>query len=401
MLQIPAKHASVVNEHALLQRPLRVLHIIPTLTGGGAENFLCALASQFDEGSIDVGLMSIYPTDLPEGNQQRFSSSLIRIERSGRYDLRFFWRMARKIREFRPDVVHAHLHNGKYWGRLAALIARVPIVIFTEHSPLGEKRIFPERIVDWFVNRVSDCIIVFTEDQRELLLHSEGIPSRKIVLIENGIPLPPEPTLQKRLHARRLLQAAENEFVILVLGRLEPIKNQQLALRAMQHLPDSTRERIRMFIIGGGTQEGPLRALAVSLGIADRIKFTGHCNDPIELLYGGDVLYMPSLVEGIPLAVLEAMSVGLPVICSPWTGAHNLLENGRLGIILSDWDPQSAARAFANAIDAPQILLTLSERARSRARSRYDIKRIARLHEALYRDLARRKNITGRAHAHE
>ncbi|MGZ3498946.1 MAG: glycosyltransferase family 4 protein [Vulcanimicrobiaceae bacterium] len=377
-------------------RALRVLHVIPTLTGGGAENFLCGLVSCFDERAVLTGIMTVYPTESPQGNEKLSTIPIIKIERRGRYDAGFFGRMVHGMREFRPDIVHAHLHNGKYWGRLAAMVARVPIVVFTEHSPRGEKRILPEIIVDPLVNRLTDAIITFTEHQRQLLIDSEHIPAAKLTVIENGIPLPPLPTRERWAAARRRMGARDDEFAVLVVGRLVPIKNKQLAVRAMEHLSAAARERVRAYIIGTGEEEEMLRELARSAGVADIVRFMGHRDDVVELLYGGDALYMPSLVEGMPLAVLEAMSVGLPVISSPWAGVANLLQGGELGTIISDWEPQNAARAFEDAMSSGAALRRMGEKARAFARERYDIRRIARVHEALYRDLACRKGLLPR-----
>src|SRR5512146_1423947 len=125
-------------------RRLRGLHVIPTLTGGGAEAFLCALAPSLDERSFDVAIMSVYPTEVPLPPDALRRIPIVKIERSGRYDPGFFGRMVAQMRAFQPDIVHAHLHNGKYWGRLAAMVARVPVVLFTEHNPCGEFRMLPE-----------------------------------------------------------------------------------------------------------------------------------------------------------------------------------------------------------------------------------------------------------------
>ncbi len=373
---------------------MRVLHVIPTLTGGGAENFLCALASSFDHQLIDVAIMVVYPSEVPTNFPGLETLPIIRIERHGRYDPKFFGRMVREIRKFHPDVVHAHLHNGKYWGRLAAMLARVPVVVFTEHSPRGEKRILPEIIVDAAVNRLSDGVIVFTEQQGKLLEQLEDVPAAKLKVIENGIPLPPLPSKELRAQARSALGAADDEFAVLLVGRLVPVKNMKLALRALEYSSARARGKLHIYIVGSGPEEAALTHMAQSAGAADRVRFMGYRGDATDLMYGGDVLYMPSLVEGMPLAVLEAMSVGLPVITSPWAGAAELLQDGALGTVLPDWDPETAALAFERAMDDPQALKAMSERALSFARERFAIARAARVHEQLYYSLARRRGLS-------
>lgn len=372
-------------------RPLRVLHVISTLTGGGAQNFLCALAEAFDESVVHTGIMPVYPTPVPSELRRSTHFDLISVDRKGRYDPGFLGRMLSGVRTFRPDIVHAHLHNGKYWGRLIAIAAHVPIVVFTEHSPKGDKRLLPEILVDEVLNRITDGVITFTNLQRSMLARVERIPPAKLRVIENGIPMPPAPDSRRRIDAKRRLGAAGNDYVILVLGRLEPIKNVQLAVRAMLHVPATSH--ILMCVIGDGSQMRELRALAKSLRVSQRVVFLGHQDDAIDLLYGGDALFLPSLVEGMPLAALEAMAVGLPVISTPWPGSDELLRNGEFGMVTTDWDAETAAAAFRDAATHAGDFREKGMRALQWARSHYDIRRSAREHEHYYAELAHRKGL--------
>ena len=373
--------------------PLKVLHVIPTLTGGGAENFLCALIAAFDESLVHTGVMPIYPTRVPFDDGQLRNIDVLRINRTGRYDAGFLSRMIRGIRRFRPDIVHAHLHNGKYWGRLTALAAHVPIVIFTEHSPQGEKRILPEIFVDEVLNRVTDGVITFTGRQRAMLETRERIPSKRLTVIQNGVPLPPPPDIRRRVHARAELGIGDDRFAICAVGRQEPIKNMQLGIRALREVSRDDLRRMQLCLIGDGSENPSLRALAHSLGVESHVTFLGHREDAVALLYGADALFIPSHVEGMPLAALEAMSVGVPVITTPWPGAEEVVDNGNVGILLADWNATTAAAAFVHASACRDLLRQIGERALHFARIRYDIRRAAREHERLYLELAQRKGL--------
>ncbi len=374
-------------------RPLRVLHVIQSLTGGGAENFLCALASSFDERNVNVALMSIYPTNVPLSAQALARIPVFKIERRGRYDSGFLGRMIQCIREYRPDIVHTHLHNGKYWGRLAALIARVPVILFTEHNPCGEHRILPEIAFDLVMNYLTAGIITFGEQQRALLARAEGLPASKAIVIENGIALPAPATSQLRERARRELGVAQHELAILVVARLIARKNQQLAIRAVECLPERERDRVRLFIAGSGEDGQMLRELASSSFARDRIVVMGNRPDAVDLLYGADIFYMPSLAEGMPLAMLEAMSVGVPVLSAPWTGVRELLRDGELGTILADWQPQTSAAAIRAFMQSPDEFAQRAARALEYVRAHHDIAQCARTHERLYQELARARGI--------
>jgi glycosyltransferase involved in cell wall biosynthesis len=372
---------------------MRVLHIIPTLTGGGAENFLCALITNFDEQIVTAGIMAIYPTDVPLPDEARARVPVIQIRRTGRYDPGFFGRMCKEIRAFRPDIVHAHLHNGKYWGRLAALCSRVPIVVFTEHNPCGEERIFPEFLVDVLVNRLTDGIVTFAERQRAVVSHAERLPLASVSVIENGIALPAPPQPQLREDARRALELHDETLAVVVLARLIKRKNQQLAIRMIRVLAPEARRRVRLFLTGGGQDEAELRRLAAAEGVSEHVAFLGHRDDATALLYGADVMYMPSLAEGMPLAMLEAMSIGVPIVSTPWTGVYELLRDGELGTIVNDWEPSSSARVLESFLASPAAFHAIADRASRYVRDKHDIRRVARLHEELYATLASRHGI--------
>lgn len=371
------------------ERPLRVLHVIQTLTGGGAEAFLCALLSRFDERAVQAGVMTVYPSEMPLSRDVRSRVSVISIDRRGRYDPLFFGRMVRAMRAFRPDIVHAHLHNGKYWGRLAALAARVPIIVFTEHDGCTRERILPEVAADLLINRLTHGICTFTEQHRLLIAKSERLPLDKVTVIENGITLPQAPTAALRAQARTKLHVRDDEVAVFVVARLIARKNQRLAIDALSTLEPEYRERVRLFVIGGGEDERLLRDLARASGARDRITITGERHDVVQLLYGADAFYMPSLWEGMPLAMIEALSIAVPVISTPWDGVSALLRGGELGTILPDWEPVTTADAVRRLLQSPREFQTVAQRSMHYVRSHYDITHVARLHESWYRELAR------------
>src|SRR5581483_7741638 len=100
---------------------MRVMHVLPTLTGGGAENFVASLTPHLNDRGMACSVMTIYPSETPREVSVLRAPEVLAIERSGRYDAGFFPRMIAAMRAWKPTVVHTHMHNGKYWGRLAAL----------------------------------------------------------------------------------------------------------------------------------------------------------------------------------------------------------------------------------------------------------------------------------------
>lgn len=367
---------------------IRVLHVLATLSGGGAEGLVASLVPLLNTSAVEARVMTIYPSALP-ADWDAQATPVFAVDRAHRYDLAFFARMVRMMREWRPTVVHTHMHNGKYWGRLAALVAGVPIVVHTVHDPSYTHRLPIEKIADRVLNWRTKAIVTFLERHRRFLSSFEHIPESKIVVIPNGIVMQSIADEAGRIRARAALAVPDEMLAILVVGRLQQLKNQHLAVQTMAALSAAVSARVVMYVIGAGPDAETLKDAIDRAGLVSKVHLLGFRSDVWELLAGGDLLFVPSLIEGMPLAVLEGLSAGLPVLTTPWGGVDELLDDGRWGTILADWDPASGAEGIARVLDDLDRVRAMAEAARGPARDRYDIRNVARMHESLYLRLLR------------
>jgi glycosyltransferase involved in cell wall biosynthesis len=371
------------------QRFLRVLHIVPTLGGGGAERLVATLTHHLRLVGIDAAIMTIDPSEV----QQPLSSEvpLVRVDR-GKGDLGFVGRMVSTIRQWKPAVVHTHLHKG-FWGRIAAIAAGVPVIVHTEHNPcfLADSVV---RILGYrALTMKTTAFITFSQFHRRYLAAHYGVPAKKISVICNGIVLSPEPGDAERSRARDRLRIGPNELAVFVVASLQPVKNHALAISAAARLSQLSPRNIRMYFFGTGEEEQRLRQMARELRVHERVIFSGYCSDVEELLPGADLFFMPSQTEGMPLAMLEAMSLGIPALATPWPGAAEFLEGGRLATILPGWDAESAASIITQMLAEPVRSRAKAREAQKFVRSEYDLTRIASLHRELYLDLLDRKSL--------
>lgn len=370
-----------------MRKAIRVLHVLPTLTGGGAEGFVASLLPHLRDRDIEPGVMAMYPTAIPENLAGSNAIPLIRIERTGRYDPWFFFRIVAAMRQWKPAVVHTHMHNGKYWGRLAAIICGVPVVVHTAHNPCNVNRLAVETFADRALNIKTAAIVTFFEQQRRFLASFERVSLNKVRVIANGIVHQPIPSDDDRRHARQILRAGQDDFIIFVVGRIERLKNQELAVRALGELPVSARHRTRFCILGTGPDKSLLERLCNELDLTAHIDLLGFRTDVPQLLAGADLMFMPSLSEGMPLALIEAMSAGVPVLTTPWIGAAELLADGKLGTIAEDWEPRTAARHIVEIMQSYPEVNSKALVAQQKVRSEYGIEKTASGHRALYREL--------------
>jgi glycosyltransferase involved in cell wall biosynthesis len=359
------------------------MHVIASLNGYGAEHFVVDLLPLLAASGADVAALTVYASGARPGDDGGFP--VFDAARARRMDLSFFPRMVRAMRGFRPDIVHTHMHNGKYWGRLAALAAGVPHIVHTEHDPnFGGPSI--ERAAASLLARRTSRFVAFSPGHRLRLAAAESIPLDKIAVIPNGIAFRPERP-DARARGRQLLQTGAAERAVIMVGRLEHQKNHELALRAFARLPAPLLRATRLYVIGAGSLDGALRTQVQDLGLADRVSFLGFRADALDLLSGADVLVMTSHREAMPIALIEAMSIGVPAVSTPWQGADEMLEGGALGYVASSFNPDTVSETLARALRDRPLAHSKADAARTKALHEYDVHTAARRHLNLYHSL--------------
>jgi len=364
------------------QQTPRVMHVIPSLNGYGAEHFVASLLPLLAAHGTAVAALTVYAngkTDSLDG------VPVFRAERRRRADVSFFPRMVAAMQRFRPDVVHTHMHNGKYWGRLAALAAGVRHIVHTEHDPNFNAARFERAAASVLVRRTSR-FVAFSTGHRQRLALAEGIPLEKIVVIPNGIAFRQE-LPNARDYGRRLLGADASERAIIMVGRLEHQKNHALALRAFARLLERSAQTCRLYIIGAGALEPLARSFVEEHDIAHKVVFMGFRTDALDLLAGADVLLMSSLREAMPIVLLESMSLSIPVVSTPWAGADEMLNAGALGYVAPGFEPEELAETLERALADPVQAAAKAAAAREKAHAEYDIRTAAHRHAELYRSL--------------
>jgi glycosyltransferase involved in cell wall biosynthesis len=256
-------------------------------------------------------------------------------------------RFAGALLRRRPQVFHAQQtwqRSGKY-ALVAARLARVPVTVATVqlYVELGSqpRDSRQRRLLGWSVDR----FIAPSEHVRMRLERDLGLPSRKIEVVHNAIDTaaarrPADPALRMELNG------GAHGPLVLVPARLDPQKGHRYLLQAAVEVPDVT-----FLLAGDGSERPVLLALAKSLGLGDRVVFLGYRADIPTLLAACDLVVLPSLYEGLPLSLLEAMAAGKPVIASRIGGVDELVADGENGLLVPPGDPHALAGAIRGLLD--------------------------------------------------
>ena len=375
---------------------MRVVHVCGDLGLYGAENVVALLMQHTREPDVELIAMTVNRSLHPEA-RERVGVPVVAIERNGRKDVTFLLRMVIALRRLRPDVVHTHGHHGRYWGRLAAVLAGVPHIVHTEHNPdltpPGPRRLFDG--LNRLLNPRTAAFVDFTPRRRAELAAAEGIPIDRIVVIPNGIPRV-EHVAGRRENARAALGLGADDIGIVVVARLFPQKRHDLSIDAVAALPAAVRNRVRLILIGDGPLRETLESRAKAAGLGDAVRFLGFRTDARELLAGGDIALLTSAREAMPLAIIEAMLERVPIVSTPWSGAQEMLGGGRYGSIAHGFTPAAVSAALSDALGDPVAAAGRATEALAYAASEFDVDAQARRYAALYRELSSRSRTAPR-----
>jgi glycosyltransferase involved in cell wall biosynthesis len=279
------------------------------------------------------------------------------------------------------DIVHAHMPRASVPGALLARLARVPVVISHEHgSALEGKRLrtFLDREV---VARLSTVMVAVSDWDRENLIARERIAPELIRVFPNGIADPEPPPI-----AAPVLARTAGTHLIGAVGRLFPEKGYPDLIRAVALLRDRGYE-LQCVILGDGPQEAALGDLIARLGVGDQVQLLGRREDAEQIIRELDVAVLCSVREGSPLAMLEYMAAGAPIVATAVGGVPELIDDRVQGLLVAAGSPESLCDGIAELLDDRALAARLGAAARVRRAAEFDIGGLVRRIEALYEEL--------------
>jgi glycosyltransferase involved in cell wall biosynthesis len=386
---------------------IRILRVIARLNVGGPAIHSTLLTERLDPSRYESRLVagSIEPG---EGDyldlHRRVLSGLITVPDLGREirglsDLRTLWALVRLIREFRPHVVHTHTAKAGAVGRAAALLCRVPVVVHTFHGHVlrgyfspARTRVFLE--IERRLGRRSSALIAVSPKVREELLDLRVGRPDDVHVVPLGLDLAKfRDFRQPRAEARAALGLPDDAFVTSIVARLVPIKAHEVFLEAARHLL-AVRPDAVFLVVGDGQRREELEALAAGLGLGESVRFLGWRADLERIYRASDVVVLTSKNEGSPVALIEAMAAGRPVVSTCVGGVPDVVTEGESGLLVEMDDAVGLARALARLAGDRALGEALGTAAQARVTARYDAGRLLDDMDALYMSLLRQAGVT-------
>jgi glycosyltransferase involved in cell wall biosynthesis len=313
-------------------------------------------------------------------------ADLHQVPAMSRLSLIYPGQLVKVLRSIAPDVVHSH---AGVWFKASrgARLADVPVVIHTEHGRRVPDRV-TDRLIDNLASRSTDVVIAVSEALAEVLRRQVLHDPRRLRVITNGVDvdrLRPSPDVAA---LRRALNIPDGTPVIGSIGRLEPVKNYQVALRALARIVDLDGAPPPLLVlVGDGSERGMLEELAKTLGIAGRVRFLGW-RDEVERLYGAfDLFTLSSRSEGTSISLLEAMSTGLCPVVTDVGGNRGVLGPDLASLLVSSDDDAALAAAWRRQLLDAELRRDFGRRARARVQRKFSLERMVENHVDIYRQL--------------
>jgi glycosyltransferase involved in cell wall biosynthesis len=379
-------------------KPIRVLHVTFNMSFGGTEAVIRELTARNEKGRVEHQVVCIDGNVGAIGEQLRERGvPVLVLKRRPGFDTGLIAALRDTIRGRQIDVVHCHQYTPWVYGCLGS-VGTPARVIFTEHGRFHPDRYRYKAVL---VNRVLAILtrqmVAISAATRDALARYEFLPRRRIKVIYNGIqPLEVDSGLVDRLRAE--LNLDSDVFVMGTVARLDPVKNQAMMLEAFARV-HGQHPKTRLVIVGDGPERQKLEDKAATLGVAESVIFTGFSETPALYLALMDLFLLSSDSEGTSMTLLEAMSLGLPVVATSAGGTPEIVDHGVTGMLA----PVGDCHAFASGIEAllsnPEQLEAQGAAGRVKFEKHYSVGSMARQYLECYaRLLGRPASFTGEPH---
>jgi glycosyltransferase involved in cell wall biosynthesis len=361
----------------------RVLHIIDSLHLGGAQEVVLNLAtcgsSRFRHEVATMHGRGIYWDRLKKAGIKVHSLSPHKFLPA--YLASIPWR----ILADKPDILHCHLIPSNIIAKPLGVLLGVPVIINHDHT--NDPHRIENKILlalDKSTNRFAHHIIAVAAACRDFLTTHESIPPRKISLVPNAIDLRRfSPGEASRDEVRRQLGLPAASHIVAGVGRLNPQKNFALFLDIAAQLAHRF-PGLHFLLAGNGPEEQMLREKASALGIANRVTFSGYVADTRLVYLAADVLLMPSRYEGLPMTLLEAMAMGLPVVASKLDGIAEVIGDGGEGFLVPSDDAALFVERTAALLADAELSSRISKNARAKIEASFSVERMTSSVEDIY-----------------
>jgi glycosyltransferase involved in cell wall biosynthesis len=365
-------------------RKIKILHLNAGTKLGGTETMLLRFLDKVDRNQFEVYIGAFFPGGqlLDEANKRkantillnnRDTTSLFRI-------LNGFVKLYKFLKKNRIDIIQIYGFWTNIGGRIAAKLAKVPVVITGQRTEDSWRKPI-HSFLDRFTSRWVDLYISVFNKGKELLIKRDRIPERKIVVVHNGIDLN---------WTNQVYRNNVNFPTIGMVAAFNQFKTQEVLIQAAPKIMEKFLNA-KFILTGCGNTEKKMSEMINNLGLNSQFTLPGFIKDIRQILSQIDIFVLATRTEGLPVSILEAMAIGIPVVASNVGGILELIDNGNTGILVEPYNSEQLASAIIEILQNPERASRMGKAAKERVKKYFTIEQmIARL-ETIYLNLAMKK----------
>jgi glycosyltransferase involved in cell wall biosynthesis len=351
---------------------INILHIMTRLPVGGVENQLLTVLKQYDREKYAPIVCSLSDKGQIGMEIENEGIEVICINKLRHtFDWSIIRDLYRIIKERNIHVVRTHQYHANFYGRIAAIIAKVPCIIASVHNIYTRDRKLHRRLLNKILGKLTDRVIAVSSAVKEDIVRYDGLREEKIMVINNGI----DQGLfvgHDRNGSREEIGIPVDANVIGTVGRLTHQKGQKYLIEAFA-LVKKKDPKLKLVIAGDGDMRSELEDITRSLGLVHDVLFLGMRRDVPRILSVIDIFVLPSLREGLVNALLEAMAAGKPVIASDIKPIREIIDSSDVGKLVPVGDSSKLAASIEELLNNHSIMEKMGRAAKEHAASVFSI----------------------------
>jgi len=365
----------------------RVLHVLANLGAGGAERMAVHIVLGLNRQRFEPAVVA-YRARFGSDLEQQLDEAGVKtwfLDKGPGFGWRTYYRLHRVFKEFRPDIVHTHVHVLRY--AFPSLVYFKPrLMVHTVHN-LAEREVEPRaRWLQRLAYRRGVIPVAVAQEVAVSMERLYGIGNSRVVW--NCIPTDVYASPQTSREVWRAKQGFSEEDVLFVcVARFAAQKNHALLINAFAKGPASD-PKAHLVLAGQGVLRAQLQERVNQLGLTNRVHFLGLRRDIPDVLGAADIFALGSDYEGNPLSVIEAMAAGLPIVSTAAGGVPELLQNGKQGFIVQPGHCEQLSEAMSILLKDSDLRRTMGAAAAARAKEKFDVSAMVRAYEDLYDELS-------------
>lgn len=373
---------------------INVMHLRSSLQSAdvllGGENVILSICKYLDVNRYFPIIVSIEDlrarNTLPlvdEARKENIRTEILKLKNA--FDFGGIFKLVKLMHIYEAQILHCHEYKSNLIGFLSTIFNRNVTLVTTVHGWTGgNTRLKIYEFLDKFIVKYFKKVVAVSDYQKSLLIKN-GIKPSKITVIENSIDFGKFEKSFNAIELKKKLGLPHDSLIIGTVGRLSPEKGQKYLIDAFSRL-EKIHSNIYLLIIGNGPSTPILKGQVKDLGLNNKIIFAGFRKDIPELTNMMDIFVLPSLTEGLPIAVLEAMASAKPIVASSVGGIPSLIKHGETGLLANPKDVDSLCSEVEKFIIDENLRKNIGRKSLESIRNRYSAQKMVKLYEQIYED---------------